>query len=226
MESLKDIKDIFKFIDEIKFGEVVLIEYYRSFIPEFATLSLLYYAKEKGLPVIIDDNFDSLHVIQKHLEFVGIEEDFRDALVVKTGGKRNVGNVVTKVKFVSEPVIYIRNYEEAAKTAFSKVEKSINIVLGLERLFSFVSSVSEFYTFILTIQSFLGDDRRKAFYLVNKDIASSIPFNPLPELERIATTVIEATPRPTSGIFTFKKSPSLDLFGKKVEISGGELGWK
>lgn len=226
MESPKDIKDIFTLIDEIKFGESVLIEYYRSFIPEFTTLNLLYYAKERGLPVVIDDNFDSLHVIQKHLEFVGIEEDFRDALVVKTGGKRKVGNVVTKVKFVSEPVIYIRNYEEEGRAVFSQVENSINIVLGLERLFSFVSSVSEFYTFILTIQSFLGDDRRKAFYLVNKDIASSIPFNPLPELERIATTVIEATPRPTSGIFTFKKSPSLDLFGKKVEISGGELGWK
>jgi len=223
---LESLEEVFRLIDKIKFGEIALVEYRRSFIPEFMTLGLLYYGKSRGLPVIIDDNFDSLHVIQKHLEFLGINEDFRDVLVVKTGGKRKVGNVVKRIEFVSEPVIYIRNYEEEGRAVFSQVENSINIVLGLERLFSFVSSVSEFYTFILTIQSFLGDDRRKAFYLVNKDIASSIPFNPLPELERIATTVIEATPRPTSGIFTFKKSPSLDLFGKKVEISGGELGWK
>jgi len=151
----------------VKFGETVLIEYYHSFIPELTTLGLLYYGKARRLPVIIDDNFDSLHVIQKHLEFVGIDEDFRDALVVKTGGKRNVGNVVTRVKFVSEPAIYIRNYEEASKAAFSNVEKSINIVLGLERLFSFVSSVSEFYTFVIALQSFLGEKRRKAFYLIN-----------------------------------------------------------
>ncbi|KUJ99743.1 MAG: Uncharacterized protein XD43_0583, partial [Thermococcales archaeon 44_46] len=85
MESLEE---VFKLVDKIKFGEIVLVEYYRSFIPELMTLGLLYYGKSRGLPVIIDDNFDSLHVIQKHLEFVGIEEDFRDALVVKTGGKR------------------------------------------------------------------------------------------------------------------------------------------
>ncbi|MCO6040549.1 DUF257 family protein [Thermococcus alcaliphilus] len=223
MESLEE---VFKLVDKIKFGEIVLVEYYRSFIPELMTLGLLYYGKSRGLPVIIDDNFDSLHVIQKHLEFVGIEEDFGDALVVKTGGKRNVGNVVTRVKFVSEPVIYIRNYEEAGRAVFSKVEKSINIVLGLERLFSFVSSVPEFYAFILALQSFLGNEKRKAFYLVNKEIASSIPFNPLPELERLATTVIEAVPTPTSGIFTFKKSTSLDLLGKEIEIPTGVIGWK
>ncbi|ALV63326.1 hypothetical protein ADU37_CDS16270 [Thermococcus sp. 2319x1] len=223
MESLEE---VFKLVDKIKFGEIVLVEYYRSFIPEFMTLGLLYYGKSRGLPVIIDDNFDSLHVIQKHLESLGIGEDFRDALVVKTGGKRNVGNVVTRVKFVSEPVIYIRNYEEAGVAVFSKVEKSINIVLGLERLFSFVSSVSEFYTFILAIQSFLGNEKRKAFYLVNKDIASSIQFNPLPELERMATTLIEAVPTPTSSIFTFKKSTSPDLLGKEIEIPAGVIGWK
>ncbi|WP_175059773.1 DUF257 family protein [Thermococcus sp. 2319x1] len=223
MESLEE---VFKLVDKIKFGEIVLVEYYRSFIPELMTLGLLYYGKSRGLPVIIDDNFDSLHVIQKHLEFLGIGEDFRDALVVKTGGKRNVGNVVTRVKFVSEPVIYIRNYEEAGVAVFSKVEKSINIVLGLERLFSFVSSVSEFYAFILAIQSFLGNEKRKAFYLVNKDIASSIQFNPLPELERMATTLIEAVPTPTSIIFTFKKSTSLDLLGKEIEIPAGVIGWK
>ncbi|EHR77927.1 hypothetical protein OCC_03072 [Thermococcus litoralis DSM 5473] len=223
MESLEG---VFKLADKIKFGEIVLVEYSPSFIPELMTLGLMSYGKSRGLPVIIDDNFDSLHVIQKHLEFLGIKEDFRDALVVKTGGKRNIGNVVTRVKFVSEPVIYIRNYEEAGRAVFSKVEKSINIVLGLERLFSFVSSVPEFYAFILALQSFLGNEKRKAFYLVNKDIASLIPFNPLPELERLATTVIEAVPTPTSGIFTFKKSTSLDLLGKKIEIPAGVIRWK
>ena len=223
MESLED---VFKFVDKIRFGETVLVEYYRSFIPELMTLGLLYYGRSRGLPVIIDDNFDSLHVIQKHLEFVGIDEDFGDALVVKTGGKSNIGNVVARVKFVSEPAIYIRNYEELSKATFSKVKKSINIVLGLERLFSFISSISEFYTFIIAIQSFLGNEKRKAFYLVNKEIASSIPFNPLPELERIASTVIEALPTPTSCIFTFKKSTNLDLLGKKIEIPTGVIKWK
>ncbi|RLF85194.1 hypothetical protein DRN48_03650 [Thermococci archaeon] len=223
MEALED---VFTLMDKVKFGETVLIEYYHSFIPELTTLGLLYYGRTRGLPVIIDDNFDSLHVIQKHLEFVGIDEDFRDALVVKTGGKRNVGNVVARVRFVSEQVIYIRNYEEASKAAFSNVEKSINIVLGLERLFSFVPSVSEFYTFVIAFQSFLGEKRRKAFYLINKKIASSIPFNPLTELERIASTVIEAVPTPTTGIFTFKKSTSLDLLGKKIEIPIGVIEWK
>ncbi|USS41542.1 DUF257 domain-containing protein [Thermococcus aggregans] len=223
MESLES---VFELIDKIKFGEIVLVEYHRSFIPELMTLGLLHYGRSRSLPVIIDDNFDSLHVVQKHLEFIGIDEDFGDALVVKTGGKRDVGNVVARVKFVSEPVILMRNYEEAGKAAFSKIEQSINIVLGLERLFSFISSIPEFYSFIIATQSFLGNEKRKSFYLVNKDIASSIPFNPLPELERIASTVIEAFPTPTSGIFTFKKAASLDLLGKKIEVPIGVVGWK
>ncbi|ACS90575.1 MULTISPECIES: DUF257 family protein [Thermococcus] len=223
MESLED---VFKLVDKIKFGETVLVEYYHSFIPEITTLGLLYYGRTRGLPVIIDDNFDFLYIIQKHLEFVGIDEDFGDALVVKTGGKRDVGNVVAKLKFSGEPIIYMRNYEESSKATFSKVEKSINIVLGLERLFSFVSSISEFYTFVIAIQSFLGNEKRKSFYLVNKEIASSIPFNPLPELERIASTVIEGVPTPTSGVFTFKKTTSLNLLGKKIEIPIGVIRWK
>ncbi|NJE26675.1 hypothetical protein E3E22_08610 [Thermococcus sp. MV5] len=223
MESLKD---IFKLIDEVKFGENVLIEYYRSFIPELTTLGLLYYAREKGLPVVIDDNFDALHVIQKHLEFVGIKEDFKDVFVIKTGGKREVGNVVTRIKFVSEPAIYIKNYEDTGRAIFSKLERSINIVLGLERLFAFVSSVSEFYALLLSIQSFLGNKRRKSFYLINKDVASSSEFNPLPELERVATTVIEATPTPTSGFFTFRKSTNLELLGKSIEVPVGVIGWR
>jgi len=162
----------------------------------------------------------------KHLEFLGINEDFRDVLVVKTGGKRKVGNVVKRIEFVSEPVIYIRNYEEEGRAVFSQVENSINIVLGLERLFSFVSSISEFYAFILAIQSFLENEKRKAFYLVNKDIASSAKFNPLPELERVSTTVIEAIPTPTSGILTIKKSPSRNLLGKEIEIPMRVIGWK
>ncbi len=65
--TMGSIEDLLDAIDAVKPGETVLVEYYPSYVPEFATLALLMYSRRKGVPVVIDDNFDALHVIQKHL---------------------------------------------------------------------------------------------------------------------------------------------------------------
>ncbi|NJE61615.1 hypothetical protein E3E51_07645 [Thermococcus sp. 21S7] len=206
-------------IEKVNPGEIVLIEYRPSYIPEFLTKLLVEYGRKKGVPVVIDDNFDTLHVIQKHLKFWGIDEDFRDVLVVKSGGRMMVGNVVAEVEFSSEPLVYIKKYEKTFKEAVSGVENSINIVLGLERLFAFINSPREYYLFITGLQNMLGNRRRKAFYLINEKIASTLDFNPLPELEYIASTVVRITPTPTSARTVFVKTPIREFLGSEFEIT-------
>jgi hypothetical protein len=46
---LESLEEVFRLIDKIKFGEIALVEYRRSFIPEFMTLGLLYYGKSRAV---------------------------------------------------------------------------------------------------------------------------------------------------------------------------------
>ncbi|ASJ11803.1 DUF257 family protein [Thermococcus thioreducens] len=219
---MDSIDELLKAIDAVKPGETVLVEYYPSYVPEFATLTLLMYARKKGVPVVIDDNFDALHVIQKHLALWGIHEDFSDVLVIKSDGHVDVGNIVSRINFSDSPDIYVKKYEDVGKKIVSSVGESINIVLGFEKIFAFVHTIREFYLVMTRIQKFLGNPRR-AFYLVNKKTAEGLEFNPLPEMERIASTVVEIFPTPASGRIIFKKSPIFELIGRELEIPIGVI---
>ncbi|NJE00614.1 DUF257 family protein [Thermococcus sp. JdF3] len=216
---MEQLEELFRIVDMVQSGESVLVKYHPSYAPEFLVLLLMEYGRKRDVPIVIDDNFDSLHVIQKHLRFWGIEEDFNDALVVKSGGRINVGNVIASVEFSSEPLVYIKKYEETMKNALAEINDSINIVLGLERLFAFINSPREYYLFITELQKMLGNTKRKAAYLMNTEVASTLEFNPLPELEYIASTVVEITPTPVSAKVTFLKTPVRELLGREYEVS-------
>ena len=58
--------------------------------------------------MVIDENFNSLHVIQKHLEPWGIQEDFMDALMIKSNGSVDVGSVVSRIMSNTEPKVYLK----------------------------------------------------------------------------------------------------------------------
>ncbi|NJE30523.1 hypothetical protein E3E38_05595 [Thermococcus sp. 18S1] len=216
---MEQLEELFRVIDTVQPGESVLVKYHPSYAPEFLVLLLMEYGRKRNVPIIIDDNFDSLHVLQEHLRFWGIEEDFSDALVVKSGGRINVGNVIANVEFSSEPLVYIKKYEETMKNALAEINDSINIALGLERLFAFIHSPREYYLFITELQKMLGNTKRKAAYLMNTEVASTLEFNPLPELEYIASTVVEITPTPISAKVTFLKTPVRELLGREYEVS-------
>ncbi len=210
-------------LNEIKFGESTLIECKPSYIPEFSVLAITRYARKKNLPVVIDDNLDMLHTIRTNLGLFGVEEDFRDAHVIKTGGKVEVGNVIRRISMTEAPSAYIQKYKQAAEEAFQNTRKAINIVLGLERLFYFVRSAPEFYMIIISMQEFLGNKSRKAFYIIDKNVAKKAYINPLPELERIMSTVIEVEGKGISARLFFKKSASAKFRGKSIEVTTDEL---
>lgn len=210
-------------LDRVKFGEIVLIESNASYISEFMVLGILKYAREHEIPIVIDDNFDTLHIIKAHLDVLGIEEDFKDVYVIKTGGIMEVGNVVARVSLSSEPISYVMKYKKASQEAFKDIGKSMNIVLGLEKLFHFTREPVEFYTLIGSIGSFIGNKNRKSFYILNRKIAEGAPINPLPELERIATGVIEATPYESSASLRLRKFGDIDLIGKSLIMNIKDL---
>lgn len=84
---------IFELLDSIQFGETVLLEYHTSFAPEFVLLKIAEYAKARNLPLVIDDNFDTLPLIITRLKVLGIKKDIlnsENVYVIKTGGKRKL----------------------------------------------------------------------------------------------------------------------------------------
>ncbi|WP_048149605.1 DUF257 family protein [Palaeococcus ferrophilus] len=218
------LQEVYTLLDSMKFGETVLVEYQSpSYILDFLLLLLKHYADERGLPLVIDDNLDILHVVNEHLKLFGVEGAFDGAMVVKTGGKINVGNVVGRIPLEGEPSLYLRRYEQLSREVLSGVKNAINAVIGLERLFAFTENRADFYSIISSIQTFVGNHGRKAFYFVDVDIAERVPFNPLPELERIATTVIVTRPQKDRGIGRIVKGTNVEALGKEIEVSLTEL---
>ncbi|ASJ08562.1 hypothetical protein A3L11_04670 [Thermococcus siculi] len=206
-------------------GETVLVEYTTSYIPEFLLRFFVDYSKRTGTALLIDDNFDTLHTIITHAEFMNLTIDLRDVYVQKTGGRIELGKVVAKVPFHSDPRIYLKNYEETSQRVFKEVPSpTINLVLGLENIFLIVRNPFDVYRILLAIQRFTGNKRRKAFYIVNRKVMESLPVNVLPELERISTTLIELSPYHTGANLRVKKSVNLSLAGKEVNIDA--RGWE
>jgi hypothetical protein len=213
---------IFTMFEGIKPGEIVLLEYLPSYIPEFFVKEAVEYAKAKGVPIIIDDNFDTLPVIISNMGILGISIDIDNVSVIKTGGRIEIGNVIARVKFHPDPRVYLRNYINAAKRAFDEYPNAINIVLGLENLLRLPMSVSEFYTIVLNLGRFLGNEKRRAFYLMNREVIGALPFYTAEEMRRIASTVIELKPYPTGTRALFVKSPDIGILGREVIADVGE----
>ncbi|ASJ06544.1 DUF257 family protein [Thermococcus pacificus] len=218
---------VLKIIESVKPGEIALLEYLPSYIPELTLLKLMEYSEEMKIPLIIDDNFDTLPVIAAHIENLGIKVDFSGVYVIKTGGRIDVGNVVARVPFHPDPRVYIKNYEKEASKVLEDVEDSINLVLGLENFLKTLSSPSDIYLVIWILQRFLGNTRRRAFYLLNKKILDSLSPIISSEMKRVASTVVEMVPYPTGAILRFVKSTNVDLFGEELKVDivdiGGEL---
>lgn len=218
------LQEVYALLDSVKFGETVLVEYQSpNYILDFLLLLLKRYADERGFPLVIDDNLDLLHIVNEHLKLFGVKDAFDGAMVIKTGGKINVGNVVGRIPLEGEPFIYLRRYEKLSGDVYSKVKNAINPVIGLERLFAFMESKADFYSIISSIQAFVGNPGRKAFYFVDVDIAERLPFNPLPELERIATTVVVTRPEKDRGVGKIIKTTNVEAIGEELEVSLTEL---
>ncbi|GAB6136195.1 DUF257 family protein [Thermococcus prieurii] len=207
-------------------GETVLVEYTTSYVPEFALKLLADYTKGEGMPFVIDDNFDSLYTILEHCNILGLDVDLDHAVVFKTGGRRLVGGTVRKVDFHPDPRVLLRNYEKVFTNEFGTLEKpAVNLTLGVENLLYFVRDVRDFYRFLLGLQRYVGDRRRKAIYLVHRGLVGALPPYIMPEMKRLATSVWVLQSYSTGVLASIVKSPSFELIGREFTIDvGGVFG--
>lgn len=209
-------------LELIRPGEIVVVEYDTSFVPEFTLKLLADYTREKGVPFVIDDNFDSLYTVLVHCNMLGLKVDLDHSYVLKIGGKKEVGSKIRRVEFHPDPRVLLRNYGVAFAEASKTFENpSINLVLGVENLLYFVRDVRDFYRFLLGIQRYVGDKRRRAIYLLHTRLIQSLPSYVHFELRRIATSIWVLNSYPTGAKLFVLRSPDFDLVGREFTVDVG-----
>ncbi|MCD6372766.1 MAG: DUF257 family protein [Thermococcus sp.] len=216
-----------KIVDSVLPGETVLMEYTTSYIPEFLLRFFVDYTTEKNIPLVIDDDFDALYTILTNARRIGltIDLDRDNVYVLKTGGKFEVGNVVVTIPFHPDSRVYLANYAEASSKALQEIQSpAINLVLGLEELFLSVNNPLDAYQMVIRMQKFIGNKKRKAFYVVNEEAMKNLPIKVLGELERISTTVVRLTSSSAGANLKVLKSVNPRLVGMETVIDVGRWG--
>ncbi|CAD5243558.1 DUF257 family protein [Thermococcus camini] len=201
---------VYEYLDSVFFGDVILVENESPYGTALMTHLIAEYGRKKGVPVYVDDILDSLHVVREHLRFLGIDEDFSDVSVIKTGGVKSIGNVVARIGIESDAARYLNRHREALREA-APGKRYIHITLGIERLFAFFESKREFYMTTGAIKERLGDESHVSFYILNRSVVSALRTNPIPELEEIATTVVRIQLRNKRHALVFAKGPTLRI---------------
>ncbi|ADT83806.1 DUF257 family protein [Thermococcus barophilus] len=209
---------------KIKPGEIVLIEYTPDSFYPIAFYVLATYSLKLGLPLLIDDILDTLHLYKTYLDFAGLNTDFlysEDVFVLKIGGHKEVGNVVSEIRLTGEFYIQYENYKAAFDSILSQRDFFINIVLGFDRLTDLYPSYQR-YLFLLTRTHYLGNKRRTAFYFVNRELLKKTPLV-LPIFEEISTSVVRLEKEGNTILVTFLKSPYPSLVGSQFKFSIEEM---
>ena len=89
----------------------------------------------------------------------------------------------------------------------------VNPVLGIGKLFLLAESKREVLSTVNGILSFLGNERRIAFYFINTDLLKTAAPEALPLLEELASTVIRVDVEGKSHKFSIVKSVNKELLG-------------
>jgi len=182
-----DIKVMF---DQIRQTGIKLIENSASLGGEFILHAFIEYSKYRDIPLIIEDIFDTLPLYLAHLKLMGIGIEDEDIRVIKVGGTQEAGQVLAKVRFENSPHIYRRKIDEELERILPEGDY-IHLVLGLERLLTIQNDTRTIHAILSSIRQKLDDERGVSVYLLEKPLIEDLPFNPLPFLENVATSVME-----------------------------------
>ena len=183
-------KDLDELLEQIWPGGTTIVENRASLGIEFALHAFIQYSKKKGIPLIVEDIFDTLPVYMTHLRLMGVRVNDSDVKVIKVGGTQETGDVIAKIKFGNDPYVYQEKIDRELRKITGD-SMYVHLVLGLERLLVLQGDVRSIYTLMGLIKQKLGDERRINLYLVETPIIETLDFNPLPMLEDLATSVIE-----------------------------------
>ncbi|MFA4667877.1 DUF257 family protein [Pyrococcus kukulkanii] len=217
---MESTNELFNLLDSLSLGEVVVMKVESSsYGSEFFTVLLERYSKLRGKELIIVDILDTLHVLSEHLKILRFRNVFNDVPVVKVGGTINVGKVIKRISIAGEHILYVKRYWEVLEDYLKGKEKVIVLVLGWERLMALLSNYNDFYQIIVETQRSLGHENLLVIYVIDISVTKGLPLNPLPELERIATTVVKAEPKEGVGIFRIEKTPKVGIIKRTIEVT-------
>ncbi|AIU69688.1 hypothetical protein TEU_04700 [Thermococcus eurythermalis] len=213
--------------DYLLSGDVEVIENSAILGVEFALHMFMEYSKRRGVPLIVEDIFDTLPVYLTHLRFLGVNFEDLDMKVIKVGGSQDAGNVVARVRFETDPLIYQRKIDQKLQKIIPD-GKYIHLVLGLERLLSIQNNPHMIRAVLSSIRQKLGEKDGMSVYILEKPLAKNPLFNPLPMLEDLATSVIELVDEGAGiiGVYLKKSRLALLMNTQRLLISPRDVvGW-
>lgn len=208
------------FFSGLKFGETVLVEYSSSSYPEVFLKMLHDFASSNGLRVLVDDVLDTYPSMVKGLRALGLS--MNEAIVIKIGGGRmEAGTIISRMD-VDKYSIPFGHYVSSIEKFREANGQYFNPVVGIHKL-AILFSEREMLSLLTTISYFVGDDRRVAFYLINRDaIENSRPVF-LPLFEEIATTVVEWYLDGDEFLLDVLKAINPELIGKEYRVGVSEF---
>ncbi|MCD6140521.1 MAG: DUF257 family protein [Thermococcus sp.] len=175
--------------DKLKPGEIVLVEYSSKDDPVLFTTEAAKWADAKKYQVLVTDFFNRVELCLKRakLEIPQCEE-LKKAKFIEIGYREiSEVNMVGFLRgdrdlsaLVSE---YRQIFDKMASEKFTVV-----FLFGIER-WNIIRN--EEIQLLSVLTTFLGDTRRIAFYIVNRDVLNVTSPKALALLEELATTIIE-----------------------------------
>ncbi|MBO8174749.1 MAG: DUF257 family protein [Thermococcus sp.] len=207
------------FLEKIKPGEAILVEYSSLDHPELLFYSITRWAKEKEFPILIHDILDTFHIFLTHLKLSGFDVSFleKNVYVIKCGGSTPIGNIIRKARLYEDISIYSKEVREAQIEFIQQAKRKpvIVLVLGVEKTFNAYENqpMAVEYFFEVVIRKFLGNPQRIAFlfgnpHLVTPEIEA--------ELKECMTKVIKV--HGYGKKIRIEKSTWLDEIGTEVKV--------
>jgi hypothetical protein len=184
-----DASNIFDLFSSLRRGETVLVEYPSDFPSELLLWQLFSWAKEKGVPVLVDDVIDTFPQYISRLRVRGEDTGPLESVsVIKIGGSWKAGRLVGTVdvdKHSLDIKYYDRFYQNVREGDFL-----LNPVLGFHKFFLTLPK-RELMRLVFNVSRFVGREDRVAVYLINTDVMDEEARNVYTLFREIATTIVE-----------------------------------
>ncbi|WP_048149538.1 DUF257 family protein [Palaeococcus ferrophilus] len=161
-------------LDVLRRGETVLVEYNPLGEPETVFYSVVKYALDGKLPILVVDIVDTLHVFHEHLKLRGVEIPLESLHVVKEGGRVRLGRILGNVEITDDFDYHANKYSQVVRPFFERPGLKVVVVIGLEKFvlpFQHDPSKVEMY-FERVARPPASPTGKITFLFINKKVAS------------------------------------------------------
>ena len=213
-------RTLFEYAETIRPGELVLVEYTSREPVYLLFCEVLRYAKFAGVPLVIVDVLDGLHVIRTQLKLAGMDTSMiEDATVVKIGGRITTGRVIARIQETTELPIMKRHFVKVLERIHRETggRPFIRIVVGatelLQQLETDPMKCEEFFASI--IRPIVGNPISRGLVFINR---KRVMKTGLKEAEELSTRVLRTRIEDGKLIIRVAKSIYFDEYSVEVEV--------